>query len=75
MFEKLGSQKGETFSEKIVIKQKRLNNLTLLLMGYFLPLYLRVVGGGGGVEYVHPIFICENNRKSKCLNKKLHDKI
>ena len=48
MFEKLGSQKGETFSEKIVIKQKRLNNLTLLLMGYFLPLYLMVVVGGGG---------------------------
>ena len=47
MFEKLGSQKGETFSEKIVIKQKRLNNLTLLLMGYFLPLYLMVVVGGG----------------------------
>ena len=27
-------------------------------------------GGGGGVEYVHPTFIRENNRKGKFVTKK-----
>ena len=35
--------------------------LTLLLMFFYPYLWWR---GGGWVEYVHPIFICENNRKS-----------
>ena len=31
-------------------------------------------GGGGGVDYLKPIFICENNRKSNFLGFFLHGK-
>ena len=32
----------------------------------FLPLYM-MGGGGWGVDYVHPIFLCEMSSKSKFL--------
>ena len=30
---------------------------------------------GGGGDSIHPLYICENNRKSKCFGTNLHGKI
>ena len=40
--------------------------LTLLLIGYVLPLFT-LISDGWRVEYVHNIFICERKEKSTSL--------